>query len=396
MKRDVYLVLVAQFLTAFADNAILFTAITMVNQIAQAPAWYIPALQASFLVAFVLFAPWVGPYADGRPKGQVLTNANIVKGVGAAMLMFQIEPLLSYAIVGLGAAMYSPAKYGILPELVDEKQLVKANGWVEGSTILAILAGMLVGSLLSEKSITLALAVVVGLYIVSAVTALWITRLPAEKPNNGPALPHFVKMVRRLLSTPRARFSTLGVSLFWASSVVLRVLLVAWAPAVLMMTHTSDIALLTMFLALGIAVGAMFAARIIPLAYLRRARLAAYGLGVAALALSFVDTLWVARAVLFVAGIAGGLFVVPINAALQEIGHKSIGAGGAVAVQNFFENLAMLFASGVYALAVGLGAAPVATLVALGVFILVATYLVSWHLPPDTGRIDDAVPPNGG
>jgi len=395
MRRDVYLVLIAQFLTAFADNAILFTAITMVNQAAQSPAWYVPALQASFLVAFVLFAPWVGPYSDGRPKATVMTTANIVKGVGAAMLMFQIEPLLSYAIVGLGAAMYSPAKYGILPELVDEKQLVKANGWIEGSTILAILAGMLVGSLLSEKSITLALAVVVGLYVVSAVVALWITRLPAEKPNHGPALPHFAKMVRRLLSTPRARFSTLGVSLFWASSVVLRVLLVAWAPAVLMMTHTSDIALLTMFLAIGIAVGALFAARLIPLAYLRRARLAAYGLGVAALALSFVDTIWGARIVLFMAGIAGGLFVVPINAALQEIGHKSIGAGGAVAVQNFFESLAMLVASGVYTLAAGLGAAPSATMVALGVFVLIATFLVSWHLPPDTGEIAEAVPPNG-
>lgn len=395
MKRDVYLVLFAQFLTAFADNAILFTAITMVNQAAQSPTWYVPALQASFLVAFVFLAPWVGPYADARPKAWVMTTANIVKGVGAAMMMFQIEPLLSYAVVGLGAAMYSPAKYGILPELVDEAQLVKANGWIEGSTILAILAGMLVGALLSEQSITLALAVVVGLYIVSAVTALWITRLPAEKSTHGAALPHFVRMVRRLLSTPRARFSTLGVSLFWAASVVLRVLLVAWAPVVLLMTHTSDIAQLTMFLAFGIAVGALLAARFIPLAFLRRARLAAYGMGVIVLALGFVDTLLGARVVLFLAGIAGGLFVVPINAALQEIGHKSIGAGGAVAVQNFFENLSMLAASGLYALAVAMGAAPVSTIFVLGGLVLLATFLVSWHLPPDTGAISDAVPPNG-
>ena len=393
MKRDVYLVLVAQFLTAFADNAILFTAITMVNQTAQAPSWYVPALQASFLVAFVLLAPWVGPYADGRPKAQVLTTANIVKGVGAALLMFGIDPLLAYGVVGLGAAMYSPAKYGILPELVEEGQLVKANGWVEGSTILAILVGMLVGALLSERSIVLALGVVVALYVTSALTALWITRLPAGKPNPGPALPHFAKMVRSLLSTPRARFSTLGVSLFWAASVVLRVILVAWAPIVLMMTHTSDIAQLSMFLALGIAVGAMFAARVIPIAYLRRARLAAYALGVLVLALSMVDSLLGARIVLFLAGIAGGLFVVPINAVLQEVGHRSIGAGGAVAVQNFFENLAMLAATGLYTLAAAQGVAPVPALIGLAVFVLIATFLVSWHLPKDTGRINEILPP---
>jgi len=393
MKRDVYLVLVAQFLTAFADNAILFTAITMVNQTGQAPSWYVPALQASFLVAFVLLAPWVGPYADGRPKAQVLTTANIVKGVGAALLMFGIDPLLAYGVVGLGAAMYSPAKYGILPELVEEGQLVKANGWVEGSTILAILVGMLVGALLSERSIVLALGVVVALYVTSALTALWITRLPAGKPNPGPALPHFAKMVRSLLSTPRARFSTLGVSLFWAASVVLRVILVAWAPVVLMMTHTSDIAQLSMFLALGIAVGAMFAARVIPIAYLRRARLAAYALGVLVLALSMVDSLLGARIVLFLAGIAGGLFVVPINAVLQEVGHRSIGAGGAVAVQNFFENLAMLAATGLYTLAAAQGVAPVPALIGLAVFVLIATFLVSWHLPKDTGRINEILPP---
>lgn len=393
MKRDVYLVLVAQFLTAFADNAILFTAITMVSQAIHTPAWYVPALQASFLLAFVFLAPWVGPYADARPKAWVMTTSNVVKGIGAVMMLAQIEPLLSYAVVGLGAAMYSPAKYGILPELVDEQQLVKANGWIEGSTILAILAGMLVGALLSEQSIMLALAVVVGLYAISAIVALWITRLPAEKPAHGAALSHFAHMVRRLLSTPRARFSTLGVSLFWAASVVLRVLLVAWAPAVLLMKHTSEIAQLTMFLAIGIAVGALLAARFIPLAYLRRARLAAYGMGGVVLLLSFVDTLWGARVVLLFAGVAGGMFVVPINAALQEIGHKSIGAGGAVAVQNFFENLAMLAASGLYTVAVSLGATPVPSIVVLGLLVVLATFAVSWHLPPDSGVIADAVPP---
>ena len=393
MKRDVYLLLFAQFLTAFADNAILFTAITMVMQAAGTPAWYIPALQGSFLVAFVLCAPWVGPYADARPKAHVLTTGNVVKGIGAGLMLLHVEPLLSYAVVGLGAAIYGPAKYGILPELVDEQLLVKANGWIEGSTILAILAGTLVGALLSESSVTLALGVVTLLYVVSALVALWITRFAVTPHEKKPALPHFVEMVRRLLSTPRARFSTLGVSLFWAVSVVLRVLLVAWAPAVLLITQTSKIAELVMFLAIGVAVGALLAARFIPLAFLRRARLAAYGMGVVVLLLSLVDNLWLARVALFAAGIAGGMFVVPINAALQEIGHKSIGAGGAVAVQNFFENLAMLIASALYSVAAGMGALPVPAIIALGIFVLIATFIISWRLPKDSGAVANLVPP---
>ena len=392
MNRNVYKVLVAQFVTAFADNAVLFTVITMVLQAGAMDSWYVPALQASFLVAFVVLAPWVGPFADSRSKPTVLTYANVIKAVGASLLLFDFEPLIAYALIGVGAAAYSPAKYGILPELVDEKALVKANGWIEGSTILAILSGTLVGAQVSEYSIHVALVLVVGLYIASAAIALFISKTPVVSKEIGAALPKFNRMMRQLLSTPRARFSTIAVSLFWASASVLRVLLVAWAPVVLMLSETSEIAMLTMFVALGIAVGSVLAQKFIPLAYLRRARLAAFAMGGVIMVLSFVDSLWIARITLFLAGVAGGLFVVPINAALQEIGHKSIGSGGAVGIQNFFENLAMLVASGVYAWAAGIGAGPVGTMFTLGVLVIIATIIVSWHLPPDTGNIDEAVP----
>jgi LPLT family lysophospholipid transporter-like MFS transporter len=392
VNRNVYKVLIAQFITAFADNAVLFTVITMAMQAGAMDSWYVPALQASFLIAFVVLAPWVGPFADSRSKPTVLTYANVVKAVGASLLFFHFEPLIAYAIIGVGAAAYSPAKYGILPELVGESGLVKANGWIEGSTILAILSGTLVGSQVAEYSIQSALAMVVGLYIASAVVALLIAKTPVVNKEPGAALPKFKRMTKQLLSTPRARFSTLGVSLFWASAAVLRVLLVAWAPVVLLMTETSEIAKLTMFVALGIAAGSVLAQKFIPLAYLRRARLAAFAMGGIIVLLSFVDTLWIARTTLFLAGVAGGLFVVPINAALQEIGHKSIGSGGAVGIQNFFENLAMLVASGIYAYAAGFGAEPVGTMFVLGALVIVATALVSWHLPPDTGNIEDALP----
>ena len=389
MNPALYRVLSTQFLTAFADNAVLFTAITMVMQQTAVGGWYVPALQASFLVAFVLCAPWVGRYADARPKPRVLFGANIIKAMGAGLLLLHVEPLIAYALIGLGAAAYSPAKYGILPELVDEHSLVKANGWIEGSTILAILSGTLAGAALANYSVMLALALIVALYIASALIALTIRHQLIVGPAAGRALGNFVSQMRGLLATPRARFSTLGVSLFWAAATVLRVLLVAWAPAVLLIHSTTDIAMLTMFVAVGIAVGSVLVPRLIPMAYLRRARMAAYAMGVVIAILATLDSLWAARIALFLAGLCGGLFVVPINAALQEIGHKTIGSGGAVAIQNFFENLAMLLASGMYALVAGAGVDPVATMIWLGVLVIIATVLVSWRLPRDTGALQD-------
>lgn len=392
MTRDVYILLVAQFLTAFADNALLFTAIHMAQSGSNPAPWYIPALQASFLIAFVLLAPWVGPYADRRPKARVLVTGNIIKAIGAGLMLLHIEPLLSYAVVGIGAAIYGPAKYGVLPELVGPERLVTANGWIEGSTILAILLGMYFGAMIAEFSVTTALALVLALYVVSALCARLMSQHAPLPRESIPALRNFGSAMRRLLSTPRARFATLGVSMFWGVSAVLRVLLVAWIPAVLLIHESSKIAEMTMFLAVGIAIGAMLAPRFVPLAYLRRARWAAYAMGSLVLVLSAVDTVWVARVVLLCAGVAGGLLVVPINAALQEIGYHSVGAGGAVAIQHFFENVAMLVTSGLYAVAAATGAEPVPALIVLGITVVVATILLSLHLPPDTGKWQDLIP----
>jgi len=389
INNNIYRVLATQFLTAFADNAILFTAITLIMQQVEPGNWYIPALQASFLVAFVLLAPWVGRLADSRPKPRVLFAANIVKAFGAGLLFLNIEPLVAYAIIGLGAAAYSPAKYGILPEMVDENTLVKANGWIEGSTILAILSGTVVGAALSEYSISIALFTVIALYIISALIAFTIRHNVIVGVKTGNALGSFHTQMKSLLATPRARFSTLGVSLFWAAATVLRVLLVAWAPAVLFIYSTTDIAMLTMAVAIGIACGSLLVPRLIPLAYLRRARLAAYAMGIVIVLLATVDNIWAARFALFMAGVCGGLFVVPINAALQRIGHKSIGSGKAVAIQNFFENLAMLTATGIYAIVAGIGVDPVITMMWLGALVIIATIIVSWHLPKDTGKLFD-------
>jgi LPLT family lysophospholipid transporter-like MFS transporter len=386
MSRGVAVLLGAQFLTAFADNAILFTAIAMVFFDPHAPlrgAWYVPALQASFLVAFVVLAPWAGPLADRRPKPHVLLIGNVLKASGAALMFAGVEPVVAYALVGTGAAVYGPAQYGILPELVGSERLVRANGWIEGSTILAIVLGTVVGSRIADRSASQALIMVIVCYAASAVAALAVPRLPAAQADAAAGVRTFVGRFRTLFETATWRFSMLGNSLFWASAAVLRLLLVAWAPVVLLTRTAREVADLTLFLALGIVVGALLVPRLIPIERLRRARLAAYAMGTAILAFSLVGTVWPARAVLVVIGICGGMFLVPINAALQSIGHKTIGSGRAVALQSFFENSAMLTAVAIYTAAVGAGAEPVRSIVVVGVLVLVATTIVSWRLPPD-------------
>lgn len=382
-RMEVYKVLLAQFLTAFADNAVMFAAITMVYKKAQELPWYIPALQASFLVAFVLLAAWVGHYADAKSKPSVMWQANIIKLLGALLLFLHVEPLLAYAVIGVGAAMYSPAKYGILPELVSGDMLVKANGWIEGSTIIAIVTGTLFGSKLAEYSISLALLLVMGCFALSAVIAFIMKPIAAVGGGEKRILYRFWHNAKTMLSTPRARFSALAVSLFWASVAVLRVLLFAWAPLVLMIHDTSEIAELTLYSAIGIAIGAVVVPKFIPLTHLRRARMAAYVMGIMIILLSICTGLLATKAVLLMVGLASGMFVVPINAALQDIGHKSVGSGAAVALQNFFENVAMLLGTAVYSLAAGWGASPIWSIVVLGFFVVLATVIISWHLPKD-------------
>jgi MFS transporter, LPLT family, lysophospholipid transporter len=382
VSRGVAVLLGAQFLTAFADNAILFTAIAMLFD-APRGAWYVPALQASFLVAFVALAPWVGPLADRRSKPHVLLLGNLLKAVGAGLMFAGLEPLLAYPLVGMGAAVYGPAKYGILPELVGRDRLVRANGWIEGSTILAIVLGTVVGARVADRSVSLALVVVMVCYATSAAATFALPRLAPVQADAAAGLPVFVGRMRTLFETSTARFAMLGNSLFWASAAVLRLLLVAWAPVVLLTASASDVADLTLFLALGIVAGALLVPRLIPIERLRRARLAAYAMGVSILLFSLVGTPWPARAVLAAIGVCGGMFLVPINAALQNIGHRSIGSGRAVALQSFFENSAMLTSVGLYTAAVSAGAQPVRSILVVGVLVLVATTLVSWRLPPD-------------
>ena len=383
MNKKLLPLLLAQFLSAFADNAILFTVIAMVMQSADLASWYVPALQSSFLVAFVLLAPWVGAFADQYPKARVLIIANMIKAIGAGLLMANFDPLIAYAVVGMGAAIYSPAKYGILPELVGHDLLVKANSWIEGSTILAILLGMIVGAKLADYSIQLALIVIIVLFILSALVTLFLPLYRAKPVDTGWRIFIFMGQIKSFFITPRSRFAILGASLFWSAAATLRVILIAWAPLVLLSKNATEIAELTLFLAIGIIIGSAVVPKLIPLELLRRARIPAYIMAVFIIILSLVDNVWAARAVLLMVGMMGGMFIVPINAALQELGQQSIGSGSAVALQGFFQNVAMLLAVGSYTYAASLNVNPVMAMLVLGSLVFVATFFVSLCLPKD-------------
>jgi MFS transporter, LPLT family, lysophospholipid transporter len=388
MNKQIFPLLIAQFLSAFADNAILFTVIAIVMQSANIKSWYIPAVQSCFLLSFVVFAPWVGNLADNYAKSRVLIAANLIKAGGAGLLLVNVEPLLAYSIVGFGAAIYSPAKYGILPELAGHQLLVKANSWIEGSTILAILLGMVIGAKVADFSTQWALAGTILLFVTSAaVTLLLPVRIsvPLLKYGNeatfGSKIIVFGKQMEQFFTTPRSRFAMLGGSLFWAAATTLRLIIVAWAPLILMSKNATEIAELTLFLAVGIIAGSAFVPGLIPLEHLRRARIPAYLMALFIGGLSLTNSIWPARFTLFFIGMMGGMFIVPVNAALQEQGQQSIGSGSAVALQNFFQNLTMLVAVGSYTYATSQNVNPVAALLSLGTLVFIATFLVSLHLP---------------
>jgi LPLT family lysophospholipid transporter-like MFS transporter len=381
MNRSLHALVGAQFLSAFADNAILFTVIAIVLHTGGRGAWYVPALQSVFLVAFVALTPWVGALADRLPKPRVLILANLVKALGGFAILAGVEPLIGYGVIGIGAAAYGPAKYGILPELTGADNLVKANSWVEGATITAILFGTVGGARLADVSIDLALILIIAVYFVSAAAALLLPRLPARGVTPGSSPGKLIGLMKGLLASRRARLILLALSLFWACAATLRVVLVAWAPAVLHTQTATDIAELTLYLAIGIIIGSSVVPRLIPLEHVRRTRYSAYAMGSFFLLLAAVDSIGPARGVLLAIGIAGGIFVVPLNAAIQQIGHRTLGSGSAVAVQNFFQNGAILVSMGLYTLAAAQGAGPVAAILALGAVVWVLTVLVSLRLP---------------
>lgn len=345
--------LVAQFLSALADNAVLIVAIAIVK--AQGMPNLVPLLQESFVVPFILLAPFVGQFADRHPKGRVMLIGNLLKLAGALAMTLGMNPSAAYAVIGIGAAMYSPAKYGILSQMFGPAALVRANGMMEGSTIVAILLGVVLGGWLADRSIAWAFAGVLSAYALAAFANLFIPSLPAEKAearfHPWRLISQFLQSLSVLFKNTDSRFSLLGTSLFWGSGTTLRLMLFAWVPVALLIIDNQTPANLMGVVSIGIVAGAALAGKWVSLAKVNRALIGGLLLGPVILMLSFISSLSAAMICMAAIGICGGLFVVPLNALLQEQGHKTIGAGNALAVQNFFENIAMLVFVGAYSLA---------------------------------------------
>jgi len=367
-------VLLAQFLSALADNAILIAAIAIVK--AQGLPNLVPLLQESFVAPFILIAPFVGQIADGFPKGRVMLVANLLKLAGALAMLSGINPLTAYAMIGVGAAMYSPAKYGILSQMFGPAALVRANGMMEGSTIVAILLGVILGGWLADHSLSWAFAGVIAAYSLAAFANLFIPRLPAENAGGSfhpwLLIKKFMAALALLFKNPDSRFSLLGTSVFWGSGTTLRLMLFAWVPAALLITDNQTPANLMGAVSIGIVLGAVGAGLWVTLANVNRALLGGLLLGPVILALALVHSLTLAAALMVAVGICGGWFVVPLNALLQEKGHETIGAGNALAVQNFAENIAMLLFVGGYSAAASAGVPIAMTVVGFGLVLLVA------------------------
>jgi LPLT family lysophospholipid transporter-like MFS transporter len=362
-------VLAAQFLSALADNALLFGALALLRT-DHYPAWTAPLLQEFFVGAYIILAPFVGPFADSLPKGRVMLIANALKLAGALGMCLGLNPFLAYGLVGVGAAAYSPAKYGILSELTSADRLVKANSLMESSTIAAILAGAIAGGTLADWSVTAALALVTVCYALAALANLLIPRLPPAHRLETVSVPailrDFAGAVRTLVRLPDTRFSMIGTSLFWGAGSTMRFLLVAWVPVALGITSNRMPAYLNAAVAVGIVAGAALAAKFVTLEKAQRALPAGVLIGAAVCAMSFTGSLPAAFALMAVVGACGGFFVVPLNALLQERGHESVGAGHAIAVQNLAENTAMLVLIGPYTLVDRAGAPVGATAAGFG------------------------------
>ncbi|WP_413739668.1 lysophospholipid transporter LplT [Sodalis sp. RH14] len=379
LSRPMLAVMSAQFFSAFGDNALLFATIALIKE-QQYPAWSQPVLQMLFVAAYIVLAPFVGQFADNFAKGRVMMAANSLKLAGALLICFGFNPFIGYCLVGIGAAAYSPAKYGILGELTQGGQLVKANGLIEASTIAAILTGSVAGGVLADWHLITALAVCSLTYGVAVAANLFIPRLPAARKDSSwhPArmAGHFGTACRLLWRDGYTRFSLIGTSLFWGAGVTLRFLLVLWVPVALGINDNATPTTLNAMVAVGIVFGAGAAARLVTLETVRRCMPAGILMGVVVVALCLQHHLLPSYLLLALIGILGGFFIVPLNALLQQRGKESVGAGNAIAVQNFGENIAMLLMLGLYSLVVRLGVPAVIIGVGFGVVFALAIALL--------------------
>ena len=405
MNRGFYTILAAQFFSALADNALLFAAIALLASL-NAQAWQTPVLQQFFVFAYIVLAPFVGPFADSLPKGRVMFVANAVKLLGCIAMLVGTHPLLAYGLVGVGAAMYSPAKYGILTEYLPHQKLVLANGWMEGLTVAAIILGSIFGGIMVgtrfadyvfarvdlpfietgiDTPSELAIVVILLFYLIAAVINLYIPKVAIDhklqKRNPVFIMQDFWHSFRLLWRDPLGQVSLAVTTLFWGAGATLRLIVLTWASMALKFS-LERATQLTAVVALGIALGSVLAAKYVSLKRAVRVLPVGIAMGLLVITMVFVTDWRIAIVLLVLIGAMGGYFVVPMNALLQHRGHLLMGAGHSIAVQNFNENLSILVLLGVYALMIKIDVPIQAIIISFGLLIAAAMgYLTRkhWH-----------------
>ncbi|MBA2413805.1 MAG: lysophospholipid transporter LplT [Burkholderiaceae bacterium] len=416
MKRGFYVIMAAQFFSSLADNALLIAAIALLRDV-QAPGWMTPMLKLFFVFSYVALAAFVGAFADSFPKARVMFITNLIKIGGCMMMFLGAHPLLSYAVVGFGAAAYSPAKYGIVTELLPPEKLVAANGWIEGLTVSSIILGFLIGGVLIDKNVSAwllahdfpifdtgidlpaeaAISVIVWLYVLAAGINLLIADTGARyaKQHTHPwkLLVGFVHCCTVLWRDKLGQISLAVTTLFWGAGATLQFIVLKWAETVLGM-ELARAAILQAVVAVGITIGAVYAAATVSLkkamnvlpvgvamgmivagaAFYTPEIAPAGSITVGALTASYF--LLIACAILVSIGLLAGYFVVPMNALLQHRGHVLLSAGHSIAVQNFNENLSILLMLSLYAVLIWFDLKLQTVMLLFGLFVAASMLLV--------------------
>ncbi|MBS1230564.1 MAG: major facilitator superfamily 1 [Proteobacteria bacterium] len=413
MPFGFYIIMAAQFFSALADNALLIVAIAALREM-HAPAAYEPLLKTFFTVSYVALAAFVGAFADSMPKWRVMFISNTIKIVGCGMMFFTIHPLIAYAVVGLGAAAYSPAKYGILTEYLPHRLLVVANGWIEGLTVCAIILGVVIGGALIQPAIAyrllsfdfpvidtgidtvseMGLCFVAVFYILASVFNLYVpeTGVDHKALHKNPwyLIREFNHCLVLLWRDRLGQISLAVTTLFWGAGATLQFIVIKWAEVSLQL-DLSKSSMLQGVVALGVALGAVGAARMITL----RKSLGVIPLGIAmgliVLVMNFVHHVWLAVPLLIIIGGLSGYFVVPMNALLQHRGHILMGAGHSIAVQNFNENLSILMMTGLYYMMVKIDLSIYWVITLFGLFVSASMLLVKRRHEANQREYDDVV-----
>lgn len=374
----VYL-LTAQFLSAFVDNMILFVAQAILWR-DSFPNWYLQLVQATFLLSYIVLSPWVGCLADRYAKRNILILGNAVKLCGVIFMLAGFDPALSYAVVGIGAVIYSPAKYGILPLLTrTDEQLLKANSQVEGFTILAILSGAAFGGWLADHSIVMTLVACMALYLISALLCLAIpTNIGEMAIEFGSAFRRFRSDVTAVLHVPAGRFSLLGTSGFWMGSSVLRLAVFAWLPLAFGIHDNTTIGMMITLSGVGLIAGAIITPRLVPVEKSDRVIFFGVLMALGLIVLPWTPFLFLALAIQTVTGSFGGIYVIPLNTMLQRVGERTVGTGKVVAIQNFAENCFMFLGVSLFLLASWAGVPVVWSMTVNGLILLIIVAVLGY------------------